>query len=259
MPIVKKIIIYPIKSLSGIELPKVNISGGGSLLGDREFAIVDNNGKYINGKKNSKIYYLRTDFNLSERIVTFKSEKVNIHYTFNLDNERKIIEEWLTEYFQQKVSLIHNVKNGFPDDLDAYGPTLVSEGSLIEISKWFPEISIEELEKRFRPNIIINSETPFWEDRLTGNETSKYKFEIGLVDFYGVNVCQRCSVPSKSPLTGNAITSFQKIFAEKRKSTLPIWANKNQFDHYYRLCINTKIPLSEAGKVLSVGHELKTA
>ena len=46
---------------------------------------------------------------------------------------------------------------------------------------------------------------------------------------------------------------FQRVFAEKREEGLPPWATKSRFNHYYRLAVNTRIPASQAGKVLRLG------
>jgi hypothetical protein len=46
------------------------------------------------------------------------------------------------------------------------------------------------------------------------------------------------------------------VFAEKRREALPAWAEPGRFDHYYRLAVNTRIPESEAGKVLKIGDSV---
>jgi hypothetical protein len=48
-------------------------------------------------------------------------------------------------------------------------------------------------------------------------------------------------------------------FIEHRQATLPAWADKSFFDHYYRLATNTRINPSEAGKVLCVGDPVVIA
>jgi uncharacterized protein YcbX len=39
---------------------------------------------------------------------------------------------------------------------------------------------------------------------------------------------------------------------EKRAATLPDWAARERFNHYYRLAVNTRIGVSETGKMISV-------
>ena len=119
--------------------------------------------------------------------------------------------------------------------------------------KWFEIEDAQRTHRRFRPNIEISSDTPFWEDRLFGDADAKVEFRIGDVTVYGVNPCQRCVVPSRDPLTGSVTLDFQSRFAKKREQTLPAWATKARFNHYYRLAVNTRIPASEAGKVINAG------
>ena len=57
-----KILIFPIKSLDPIALSEVEITSGGALKGDCEFAIVDKNGKYVNAKRNPKIHLIRASY-----------------------------------------------------------------------------------------------------------------------------------------------------------------------------------------------------
>jgi len=83
------------------------------------------------------------------------------------------------------------------------------------------------------------------------------RFRIGDCLFDGNNPCQRCVVPPRDPFTGINNPEFAKIFARKRQETLPSWAEKSRFNHFYRLSVNTKVPDGEAGKVIRVGDELE--
>jgi len=94
---------------------------------------------------------------------------------------------------------------------------------------------------------------PFWEDRLYGVKGSRVRFRIGDCLLDGNNPCQRCVVPPRDPLTGEGYPNFSKIFAEKRAQTLPDWAEKSRFNHYYRLAINTLVPQDQAGKAIQIG------
>jgi uncharacterized protein YcbX len=57
-------------------------------------------------------------------------------------------------------------------------------------------------------------------------------------------------------MNGVADKQFMKDFVDKREQHLPSFANEEQFDHYYRLCVNTVIPATEGGKVLKLGDQL---
>jgi hypothetical protein len=49
---------------------------------------------------------------------------------------------------------------------------------------------------------------------------------------------------------------FQRLFAEKRQATLHAWAARSRFNHFDRLSVNTRIPASEAGKVILAGDTI---
>jgi len=253
MKTLERITVYPIKSLDGINLEKVEITQGGSLKFDREFAFVDETGKFINGKKFEQIHLIRSVYYLSERMVEFSIDKENFKKIFHLEKEKAEIEKFFSNYLEKKLTFRQNKESGFPDDLHAFGPTVISSASLEEVAKWFPNIPVEELYRRFRPNLSIKNSPAFWEDNLFGEKGEEKHFRIGDVRFIGINPSARCAVPTKNPKTGEAIPFFQKHFTEMRKTTLPEWSNLSQFDHFYRFCVNTKIPVSEAEKFLSVG------
>ena len=67
-PILQKITIYPIKSLSGQSLQEAVISEGGCLLHDREFTIIDGNGDYVNGKSNPLVHRLHSSVDFDKKI-----------------------------------------------------------------------------------------------------------------------------------------------------------------------------------------------
>ena len=64
-----RIAIFPIKSLHGIELTHTTISAGGELKHDREYAIVDGQGRFVNGKRHPLIHQLRAQFDLYQSTV----------------------------------------------------------------------------------------------------------------------------------------------------------------------------------------------
>ena len=55
MPHIAKICVYPIKSLDGVEVRKAKVLQSGALEYDRQFAIFDEQGKYVNAKRYAKI------------------------------------------------------------------------------------------------------------------------------------------------------------------------------------------------------------
>ena len=83
------------------------------------------------------------------------------------------------------------------------------------------------------------------------------RFRIGDCLFDGSNPCQRCVVPPRDPATGESYPDFAKIFVERREQTLPAWAERSRFNHFYRLAINTLVPPDQTGKVLRLGDKVE--
>ena len=256
MPHLARICLYPIKSLGPLSLPSVTVLAGGALEHDREFAFFAEDGKFLNGKRTPKIHGLRSAFDLSTGDLCLESAETHEKAKFHLPDDRDALEAWLTHYFGQPVAFRRNSEGGFPDDLNAPGPTIISTATLEEVSSWFPSLSVESARIRFRANLEIGDVPPFWEDRLFGEPDTVLPFQIGDVTFHGVNPCQRCVVPPRDPETGEAIEGFSQIFRARREETLPPWAARVRFNHFYRLAVNTCVPISEAGKRLHVGDEV---
>jgi hypothetical protein len=256
--VIKSIALYPIKSLDPILVPAVRIIAGGSLEHDREFALADPQGQWINGKREPGLHRIRAHYDLAPLRVTLSSPQ-HAPATFHLLDDAHSLETWFENFFGYAVTLQQNTTTGFPDDLDSPGPTIVGSASLQEVRSWFDISDLEEVRRRFRPNIELDTESPFWEDRLFGAPDTTMDFRIGDVAIQGVNPCQRCVVPSRDPSTGVVTPDFQRAFAEKREQTLPAWVDRSHFNHYYRLTVNTRIPSTEAGKWLHCGDEIFTA
>ena len=255
-PYLARIFIYPIKSLDRIAVKEAKILKSGAIKRDREWCLVDEKGKLINGKRHSKIHLLRSNLDPDLKKISLQIEGTKELFTFNLEREKIALETWLSNFFELKIKLIQNSLTGFPDDTKANGPTIISTETIKEVSSWYPGVTIEEMRKRLRSNLEIEGVPAFWEDRLFDREDKPVKFKIGEVLFNGINPCARCIVPTRDTLKGIAYPNFQKIFISKRKETLPDWVNRDRFNHFYRLSVNTIIPASEAGKILHSGDEI---
>ncbi|NUN64940.1 MOSC domain-containing protein [Pseudanabaena biceps] len=252
-----KILIFPLKSLDAIALNEVKISAGGALQGDREFALFDQQGRYLNAKRSSKIHSLRSNYpnyELGDRLICLDDGSTSV--TFHLDQDRANLANWLSQFFEQSLTIQQNIDNGFPDDPEAWGATIISLASLELVQSWYTatgKLDIEQIRRRFRTNLEVADTEAFWEDRLFTKNGETVPFQIGKVEFLGTNPCQRCPVPTRDPYTGQVYPEFQKIFVKQREQTLPTNIERSRFNHFYRLALNTRIPLTEAGKTLKVG------
>lgn len=250
IPRVAKLFIYPIKSLDPVAVDRVTVLESGALKTDRRWGIFDASDKFVNGKRCAKIHSLRAKFNLDRLTVKLSAIDGDNYSEFSLNSDVKALESFLNDYFGFPVFFKENLEMGFPDDTDSPGPTIISTATLEAVTSWYPGLELEEVRRRFRANIEIEGVPPFWEDKLFIPEVSN--FQIGEVNFIGVNPCQRCVVVTRNPENGEAYPNFQKTFTRQRRENLPEWTQKAQFNHFFRLAINTRLPSTEAQKTISL-------
>jgi uncharacterized protein YcbX len=247
----RRITIYPIKSLDGIEVDAAQVLASGALENDRRFVLVDADGKYVNGKRTAAIHAIRAAYDLAAMTVRFNAE-----HEFSLLHDHSQIAKYLSNALGIACVLQENTTTGFPDDTDAPGPTLISTATLDAVAEWFPGLTHDEAARRFRANLEVDGVEPFWEDRLVGPAGTTVPFQIGSVRWLGINPCQRCVVPTRDSHSGEPIAGFQKSFAQHRAAALPAWAPCDRFNHFYRLAVNTQLADGQSVGRLSIGDAL---
>ncbi len=254
---VKNLYIHPIKSLDRVRVEAATILPGGGFEHDREFALFDAAGNFINGKKNPLVHHIRCEYDLARLTVNLKAPGRDESGVLHLVADKGEVEKWFREYFGTPLELRRNLISGFPDDMDSPGPTVVSAATLQKISEWFPGITdAAEISRRFRSNIEIDGVPAFWEDMLFRGPGEVQMFVIGAVAFSGVNPCSRCVVPSRDSQSAENTEGFMKKFAQLRRESLPEWTNAARFDHFYRVAVNTRLAPGEAGKSIRIGDLL---
>ena len=250
MPHLARITLFPVKALDGHALEQARLLSSGALRHDRQFALCDSEGAYINGKRTDRVHRVRSRVDFARRLLTVRIAGDEMR--FHLDQDRDRLQAWFSDYFGVAVHLVENAAGGFPDDTHAPGPTVISTATLREVASWFPGLGLDDVRQRFRANLEIDGVEPFWEDRLYGPEPVGIEFRVGDVMFAGVNPCRRCIVPTRSPQTGEPLAAFARQFAERRRETLPVWADRSRFDHFYRLAVNTRL-VGAGGGIVRVG------
>lgn len=252
MPHLARIDIYPVKSMDPQTFTAAEILATGALKYDRQWALYDAAGNVVNGKRTPAIQRLRSEYDVAERVISLRPQGESVPLTFHLDRQRGELEQWLGKWFGHPVFVRENPAGGYPDDLESPGPTVVGTATLKAVAGWFAPLTVVEVRRRFRANLEIEADEPFWEDRLFGDEGELVRFRIGSVEFAGTNPCQRCPVPTRDSHTGEVLTGFQKKFSQAREHTLPEWANRSRFNHFYRLAVNTRL-ISRGEGVIRVG------
>ena len=251
-----RIAIFPLKSFDGVEVEEARVNGGAGLAHDREYRLADSEGA-LNGKRlGEKLIRIRSWFDLAFGEMTLADGSDRL--TVRLPRDASELENWLEPRLGVRPALERNAATGFPDDTEASGPTIVSRATLGEVASWFAGVDEAEARRRFRANLEIDGVPAFWEDCLYGPPGEVRPFRIGDVAFDGVNPCARCAVPSRDSRSGAVPEPrFAKLFADRRSKALPAWAESSRFDHYYRLAVNTRLPMSENGKTLHIGDEVR--
>jgi uncharacterized protein YcbX len=210
----------------------------------------------VNGKREPKVHALAVTYDSTVSIAEFASTLTGERFTFALSGDTFPLSLWLGTHFGRAISVRRNGDGGFPDDLAAPGPTVVSLATLATVASWFPGLDVAGVRARLRTNIELGDVPAFWEDRLyAAAGAAPIAFRVGGVTLEGTNPCQRCIVPSRDPQTGLPLVGFAKRVAERRAATLPAWAEASRFDHFYRLAVNTRpaAPPLQVGRSIRVG------
>jgi len=256
-PVVDRITIYPVKSLDGISLEQAQIGTGGCLIHDREYAIIDSNGKFVNGKSNARVHLLRSKIDLESGDISLRHEAETNWKHFHLKKDKAALDEFLSAFFEMPVILYQNTQGEFLDIPVKSGVTVLSTASLQAVGSWFNNMNMEETRKRFRATIEIRDVPAFWEDKLFFEEGTAIEFKIGDATLQGISPRARCVVPTRHPETGDVIHGFQKSFVTQRNVNLPSWSTLDEYNHAYYLSVDCYIPPSEFGKWIAVGDEIK--
>jgi len=258
-----RIRVFPIKSLDGVDVDAAALASGGGLSRDREFALIDGDGDYVNGKNERRIHRVSAEFALDARTVSLAAPHdadAPAPATFDLDDprEREGIASWIGAFLGYEVELIGERTGGYPDDTELTGPTVVSSGTLREVSSWFDGVGVDSMRRRLRANVELASDEPFVEDRLVAEPGERVRFRVGGAELLGVNPCQRCVVPSRDPDTGAEVDGFRTRFIRRREETMPDWSGGGRFDHAFRLMVNTVVPEGTVDGTLRVGDDVRS-
>ena len=243
----KRLRVFPVKGLEGVDVTEVEVLKGGTLERDREYAVFGTDGEVVNGKRTPRVHRPGLELDDGAPVVSFPDgEEVNVA------GDRERAEELLGDFFGVDATVRRDGSLGYVDRRNM-GPSIVSTATLREVASWF-DITTESARRRLRANVEVSGVPAFWEDRFVGNGAPS--FEVGSVRFEGVTPCGRCVVPSRDPDTGEEVEEFRKTFIENRRDTFPEWAEEDAFDHHYTVMIIARVPEGERGGTVGVGNEV---
>jgi len=207
--------VYPVKSLRGIAVSSATLGKRG-LVGDREFMVVDGDGKFLTQRALPRMALIEPQLSSSQLML---SNPQHGSVTFEITDDgpaRQVqvwrdtvatvdcgeeVAGWISEYLGQTCRLVRigsnyhrpvNPDRAQPGDevsfADGYPLLAIGEASLTDLNDRIQENGEDPVPmNRFRPNLVIADSPPFAED--TWN-----RFEIGRARFRAAGPCARCII-----------------------------------------------------------------
>ena len=238
-----QIIIYPVKSLKGINITTSWPVTETGLKHDRKWMLIDDNGQFLSQRTLPAMALISTAIKDNTLILSASgfedltlpltpvageivSAKVWQDHCQAL-RISKLADQWLSDCLQQTCHLIYQ-----PDDsIRAVDPDYANATDRVSFADAFPflliaESSLEALNQeiqlnlpmtRFRPNLVVSGCASYSED-------SWREISIGAIDFRLPKPCSRCSIPTIDPET--AETGKEPLTTLNR---LRKWRNKVYF------------------------------
>ncbi len=250
---VERLRVYPVKALEGTDVEAARVRPGGTLAGDRAYALFDGDREVINGKRTGRVNDLSAAYDLESGRITVET-RAGERREFDLDADRDRAMAWFGEFFDEDVHIAHDTETGYVDR-QRMGPSVISTATLETVASWFDGMTVESARRRLRANIEVGDVPAFWEDRFVGEDAPA--FVAGDVRIEGVTPCGRCIVPARDPDTGDPLPEFQERFVAKREETFPGWADPAAFDHYYTLMLIARVPEADRGETIQVGDPVE--
>jgi len=245
--------VFPVKGLDGEAVERAALRPGGTLAGDRAFALVAEDGDPVNAKQFPDLHDFRTDCDPeAETLVVVGPD--GDRREFDLREDLDAAGDWFADRLDADLALARADGDAGFVDRPSMGPSVVSTATLEAVASWFDGLDTEDVRRRLRANVEVGGVPAFWEDRFVGEDAPA--FEAGGVRFEGVTPCNRCVVPSRDPDTGEPVEGFRRTFRSERERAFPAWADWDAFDHYYAVMILARAPGLAGDEVLAVGDDV---
>lgn len=253
---VSNIRVYPIKALDPIELTESEVALY-SLKHDREFAILADDGRFVNSKRTGRVNQLQARFNMANYQIKLGLRGSDQLENFELRAENPTLDQYLSDFFDLKVKLVQNLEGSLMDMPRVAAVTILSNASLLSLQNDLGDYTLEDLRLRFRANIELEGVEAYWEEQLFAEEKTGIRFKLGETEMIGLSPRARCNVPPRDPWTGETDKLFVKNMMDSRAKTLSPDSLLHHYKNLYYLSINTHIAENQKGKLLKLGDELE--
>ncbi len=240
--------IYPVKSLAGISLPRIEVVKNGFFL-DRQWMLVDaQSGSFLTQRQFPGLALLKLE--LDQQIVRIEATgQGSIQFEYGQNDGRKktvkvwndelqaetvsqVIDDWFSDYLKQSVQLAsmpvntrRQVDRQYANDdettgfADGFPFLLIGTASLEDLNQRLPQDQQMNMQ-RFRPNLVIRTEQPFIEDQW-------HRVRIGQQTFRLVKPCSRCSITTVNPQTGETSPEPLKTLSSYRRQGQQVMFGQN--------------------------------
>ena len=211
--------VYPVKSCAGVRLESSVLAPTGLHL-DRRWMLVDEDGRYLSQRQEPRMACLKTS--ILPGVVQVSREDgstLKLPQKPKTDGETRTVQlhswtrqardvgeepaTWFSEAIQRPCRLVEAVPDEDPwrnhepegEGATTYFPDLypLLVASKSTLKAVFPSEEIEMT--RFRPNLVLDGQEPFEEDRW-------HNIAIGQVQIALVKPCTRCSITTVDPHCG---------------------------------------------------------
>lgn len=247
MLVLNQIIVYPIKSLSGISLDNSLVTKKG-LQFDRRWMLIDNIGGFVSQRTHPQLALFQTKLEGESLYVYQADEKgdllqLDLHpvsgdmTTVQIWDDRceallvnKMADQWFSEKLKEAVRLVY-----MPEHVNRLVDTdYAKQGETTGFADGFPVLligqrSLDDLNSRltqpvtmnrFRPNLVFTGGLPYHEDVMR-------QMTIGEVSFRIVKPCARCSMTTIDPLTGLGGQEPLRTLASYRSQKNKVYFGQN--------------------------------
>jgi len=262
---ISRLFVYPVKSLGGISVSSALLTDRG-FQHDRRWMLVNEQNIFMTQREYPQMALLRTNIaengisifhmdDIHERITIPFCTASGIRLTVKVWNDYceaifvdPQIDVWLSRKLNVTCRLVY-----MPDDsLRKVDPVYaVEQNNITSLSDGYPillisQSSLDDLNSRlespipmnrFRPNIVLAGANPYEEDEMA-------EFMIRGIQFFGVKLCARCSIPTINQET-----------LEKSKEPTKTLATYRQKDH--KILFGQNVLYSSGGVSLKVADRVE--
>lgn len=240
--ILNDLIIYPVKSLTGIRVKRWQVTKTG-LLYDRQWMLIDDQGQFLSQRRLPNMALIKTALSNMQLILSAPNQQdlaLNLmpklgegiactiwHDVCTAWHVSKQADDWFSHILKTNCRLVYlphrevrtvDANYALATDRVAFSDgfpfLLMSEASLESLNQ---AMSLSLSVNRFRPNLVISGCEAYAEDTWR-------EIKIGSIGFRLPKPCSRCLVPTIDPETGQTHKEPLATLNRLRK-----WQNKVYF------------------------------